>query len=614
MAKVIVALIVVPFALFGIESLIGGGGVQYVAEVNGEGISAGELQQEINQQKRRLINNMGDQLDPSMLDDQLLSGPALEIMVQKALLLQAAGKYGMAVSDQHLGTVVAEIPAFQTGGRFDPELYRRVLSDQGYSPGIFKNVLRDDLVMSQLRAGLAASEFVTAATVDQFALVSEQQRDLRYMVMPLDDFRAGAEIPESDVLAWYEANPDNFMTTESVILEFIEIRLDDLRKPVNAEEVRELYELEQDSFQRQEERLVSHILFEQREGETPEALQVRIEAVRQLVESGEKPFAELAREHSDDVGSTASGGELGYTSGESFPAEIEEVVAMLEVDRVSQATESDAGWHLLMVNEIRAAEILEFEAVSMELEQRLQREQAAIELLKQVETLRDLVFNAEDLSGPASELELEVQVSEAVERGQADGLFSDARLQQAAFSPTVLQEAYNSEVMELSEEHYVVLRLREHKMPELEPLDEVRDRVLADLKEEAAREAILEKANELLLALRSGASIEDLALGNQYEWQVELGARRDNRAVPATLLERAFELPEPGPEGIFEYIQNAEGDIELFQLVRVQQADPAALPPARRNSILMGLQSQASRAVDSHYQEELRAQADVTLL
>jgi len=162
-AKVIVALIVVPFALFVIESLLSGGGVQFVAEVNGQGISAVELQQQINQQKRRLLMSMGENIDPAMLDDQMLAGPSLDFMIRKELLLQSAKSNGLAVSDTRLGEVIGEMEVFQNAGRFDPELYRRVVSDQGYSPGAFQQALREDMLLTQLRAGLAGSEFTTTA-------------------------------------------------------------------------------------------------------------------------------------------------------------------------------------------------------------------------------------------------------------------------------------------------------------------------------------------------------------------------------------------------------------------------------------------------------------------
>lgn len=317
-AKVIVAIIVVPFALFGIESLLGGGGVQYVAEVNGEGISTSELQQQINQQKRRLLMNLGDNVDPSMLDDQMLAGPALEYMIQQKLLMQAAREYGLAISDQRLGEFIADMAPFQVEGVFDPQLYRRVVSDQGYSPAGFQTALRDDLLMMQLRAGLASSEFATASEVDQMEAIREEQRDVRYLLLPLDRFRGEVALDEEQVQDWYDSNQDQFMTEESVELDYIQLRTTDFYQPVEEERLRELFELEQEQLQQPEERRVSHILFEQAEGETDDELQQRIADVALRLGTADSSFAAIATELSADVGSAGYGGDLGFTSGDTF--------------------------------------------------------------------------------------------------------------------------------------------------------------------------------------------------------------------------------------------------------------------------------------------------------
>ncbi|MCZ6828330.1 MAG: SurA N-terminal domain-containing protein [Gammaproteobacteria bacterium] len=612
MAKIIVGLIIVPFALFGIESLVGGGGARYVAEVNGEGITAPELQQQINQQKRRLLMSMGENIDPSMLDDQLLAGPTLEFMIQKKLFLQAAGEYQMAVSDAALGNIIGAIEAFQIEGKFNSERYRQVLSDQGYSLGSFQDSLRDDLLMTQLRAGLSGSEFVTKQEFNQMAVVNEEQRDLRYLVMPLDDFRSEADLSEAEIEAWYEQNQQSFKTTESVVLEYVELSAVDFYPEVAEDEVRELFELERDAFQLPEERAISHILFEQGEDESDGELQARIEKVVAELAQAEKSFAELARIYSQDLGSANFGGELGLTSGDSFPAEIEAAVAALAVDEVSAPVPSDAGWHLLKVTEIRAGKVVDFAEVRAELELRLQQEGGQRELVKAVEELRDLVFNAEDLAEPAASLELELHTGTEISRNQQQGLFADPRLISAAFSKEVVEDGYNSDVIELDEAHYVVLRVSEHKPPSVKPLREVRGEMLAVMTEELAKERITERAEALLASLHAGASIEELALANDYPWQVELGAKRDNRNVPASMLARVFTLPVPvDSDSLFDYVQTAGGDIEIFELVRVMAGNSDTLAPARRQQLSGRLLQEGSSAVDAHYQKALLARADI---
>jgi peptidyl-prolyl cis-trans isomerase D len=611
MAKVVVAIIIVPFALFGIESLIGGSGVQSVAEVNGEAISAQDLQQEINQQKRRLLTSMGDEVDPSMLDDQVLSGPTLEMMIQKALLRQAAGDYGLAVSEQQVGSVIGSIEAFQVGGRFDPQLFRQVLSDQGFSPGGFQRSLQDDLLMNQLRSGLAGSEFATPAEVDAVAAIVDESRDLRYLVMPLETFRDAVAVDEARLEAWYAEHQQRFMSEESVDVEYIELTLDDFRAPVDEAELMEAYELEKDNFVLPEQRGVSHILFEQADGESEEALLGRIEEVQALIDGGQD-FATLAGEYSQDVGSAAVGGDLGFTSGDSFPAEIEEVIAGLTLGAVSAPVESDAGWHLFKVTEIRDGGVDDFESVRAQLEQQIGEDRARRDLIQKVERLRDLAFNAEDLAGPAGDLELEVETAKQVTRDQGSGLFSNAQLIAAAFGSEVLNDRFNSPVIELSDGHFVVLRVTEYREPKAQPMAAVRSQVIAAVEQEQARELISARADELLAEARGGASIESLAQASGYEWQVELAARRDSRTVPSSLLRRAFQLAAPAPgTSSHDYVVSPEGDVQLFQLVRVTPGQPGNMNKVRRDSLQQGLAGEYMRAVDTQFQQTLRESADV---
>jgi peptidyl-prolyl cis-trans isomerase D len=291
---------------------------------------------------------------------------------------------------------------------------------------------------------------------------------------------------------------------------------------------------------------------------------------------------------------------------------MESAIAALQLNEVSPAVQSDAGWHIIKLTEIRTGENRSFDDVRPELESQLQTAEAGRELVKTVEQLRNLVFNADDLSGPAGEVGLSVLQSDAITRDQREGLFANPRLLAAAFSTEVLNDGFNSDVIEIDPEHFVVLRKNTHSLPAVEPLESVRDRVVASIIQESASQAIREKASSLLAELRNGASIEDVALANQYQWQVELGAKRDNRDVPPTLLRRAFQLPAPTEgERALEYVQNNEGDIELFELVRVIPGDVSKLNAARREALGSRMMNELARRADELYQQELQAHAEI---
>ncbi len=606
------ALIVVPFALVGVESLLSGGGVQYVAEVGSDRIPATELQLQINQQKRRLLMTMGENIDPSLLDDQLLAGPSLEFLIQKSLLIQAAADYDMSVSDQALVDFIADMDVFKVNGRFDEAMFRRVVADQGYSPAGFQAALKQDMLMTQLRSGIAGSTFATTAEVELLAAVAEEKRDIRYMVLPIAQFRSDAEVTEERIQAAYEANSASYMTEETVVLDYVELTTEDFLGEVDEDEVRELYELERDAWRQPEQRRVAHILITPGSDESPADAEARVAAIQNRLAAGEA-FADVAADASDDVGSASAGGELGFTDGSVFPEPMEEAIAQLDVGAISEPVQTEAGRHIIKLLELRPGEVREFADVRAELERRLASEAASRDLIQAVERLKDLAFNAEDLDRPAEQIGVEVEVSEPVSRSSADPLFSNGRLLAAAFSTEVLEDGFNSEVIELDAEHFVALRVRRHNLPELRPLAEVKSQIVAQLRDEIAREQIRAMAEQVLAELRAGSSIEALAQSNDYEWQVELATTRNNPSAPDTLLRRAFRLaaPEEG-QSTFDYVQNSEGDVEIFELVRVLQVSKDRLPAGRQQLIERQLISEHGQQADQNFLQQLRTDADIT--
>ena len=614
-AKVIIGVIVISFALFGIESILLGGGGTSMAEVNGEEISAIEVQQAVNNQKRQLINMLGDNLDPAMLDDDRLTPQAVQTIINRKLLTQSAADMNLAVSEREVGLVISRMEDFFIDGQFSPEMYKSVLANAGFTPASFKQGLVEDLILNQLRSGLAGSDFATPAELAATASATAELRDIRYLTMPLADFRTGAQLSEEDIVAYYEANQDEFLTEETVALEYIELHVDDFREPVSEDQLIAEFEMVKSDYEYQTENRVSHILFEQGADESDEALQERVEEARIALETG-KPFAELAGELSDDIGSSAAGGDLGFSAGDAFPPEMEEAIAALAVDQVSEPVSTDAGIHLILLTERREGKAITLDDIRMELEDRIELSVARSEILLMVENLRDQVFNAEDLSGPAESLALTVATSQPISRAGAEGVFANQNVVAAAFSEDVLEMGHNSEVVEISNEHFVVLRVKERNEPETLALAEVRASITQTLTEAEATANANATAEAAVLALRGGQSVEEYALENGYQWQVELAANRRNSAVPSAVLQRAFQLPAPveGQGSRVDYVASASGDVLVFELSRVTAGDFAALPE-REQSMLKGqLAAESGNLVQQEFQQGLYQRADINVL
>ncbi len=610
-AKIVVGLIVISFSFFGIESILVGGGGNEIAEVNGEPIYPQQLQQALDTQKRRLIAMMGDNLDPSMLDDERLGQQALEALINRELLMQSARDMGLVISDPEIGAVVASMEQFQVDGVFSPEVYRSVLSSAGYTPSYFKVSLSDDMLLGQLRSGIAGSEFVTQAELEANTQVISEQRDLRFFSIPRENFSTVSQITEDQIEAYYNANQDSFRTPESVDLDYLELTLKQFRQPVEQSAVREAYELAKQDASFQSQNRVSHILFE--EGAQDDLTQ-RIALAQAELDSG-VAFAEVAKEFSDDIGSADKGGDLGYTSGDTFPEPMETAIAQLEPGVVSAPVTTDAGTHLILVTERKAGEVASLKEMSKQLRETIQADEARIVLLRTVESLKDLSFNAEDLGYPAKELGLTVKQAKAVTRSQNKGLFSNSVLVEAAFSEEVLEAGNNSEVMELPGNKFVVVSVRRHNQPEVKPLAAIRAEVLAAVVEETTRAAVVAEAAQVLKQLRAGVPLAQLTESQGYQMQVELGVNRRNTVVPPEVLRRVFELPLPSAESLSaDFVMAPNGDAVVVELLQVDTGEYGALPAAEQAQLQQALSGEFGGLIDNEFQRGLRERAEITVL
>ncbi len=608
--KVIVGLIVLSFALFGVESILLGGSDDSVALVNGDKIRAVEVQQAANRQKQQIAAMLGENFDPSLIDDAQLSARALEGLVGNKLQQQWAESLGLTASDVQLGAQVAAIPAFQIDGRFSAELYKQSLAAAGFTPLTFREALRVDEIVKQLNGGLLASEFVTGAEARALARVNGETRSVRYAKVAGDRFQNTVEITQDQIQAYYDSNAAQFVSEEAVVLDYITLRADDFVEAVPEADLRAAYEQEISSYAYQDEARVSHILLIQGDDEADEAYAQRIQSAQTALTNGEA-FSVVAERLSDDIGSSSDGGDLGYTAGDVFPAEMEEAIKGLDINEVSGPVLTDAGTHLITVTDRRSSEPPSFMEMRSELEASLSQADAQRRLVSQVEALKDLTYTATDLREPAQTLGLDVVRSAPITRRGGQGVLGDDRVIAAAFSDLVIEEGW-SEVIEVSENEFVALKLVEHQPSAPQSIEQVSDRIVSVLTAQAEEEALRAFGNELLDQLAGGRTIEDVAQEHNLEWQVALQSRRGSADIPRQWQANIFAESSTGlPRRNFALGDN--GDALLYEVFAVQAGDEEALPEtlfaAMKSRQLRGLQTALQRGLS----ETLRDNADIEI-
>ena len=601
-AKVIIAIIIVPFALFGIDSLFNTSSQPPAARINGEKVSEAELQQAIAMQKRRLILVMGDQLDPAMLDDAVLRKPALDSLIKQQLLLQAADEAGIEVSEQQLNAVIAGMSQFQEDGRFSQERYQQVLRLQGYSGAFFKQLLRADLRIQQLSASVASSAFVTDAEVDDAIAYLYETRGFHSVTVPLSTYESDIELTEDDLQQFYRDNAARFQSQPKVKLSYLELTEEQFYQPVSEDQVVAEYENIIANLNTESEREAAHILLEINDQQSREQAMAKLESARAKLAEGES-FDALAQSLSEDVGSADDGGRLGFTRGDSFPPEFEEALAALSPGEVSKPVETEAGLHLIKLLSVKTPETPSLESMRLEITERLRRQQAKPELMATVESLKDLVFNADGLAMPAEELKLKIKRTAWLEKDADNELFAHERVMQAAFDAELRDQALNSEVFELSPERFLVIHVDDYQGPQTLPFDDVKQEIVAELTAEKARGLALEDAKAVEAALKAGERAETVAKARGLDWQAAQSIRRSDISVEQDIRRFVFQMPLPAEDAAsVSTLHRQSGDYLVVQLREHQVGQRQALDTETVASVRRSMnQNAASQAFSSYF-------------
>ena len=606
-AKIIIGLIVLSFAAFGLETLLPGGAGSSVADVNGEEISPFALQEAVTQQKRQLVSILGDNIDPAMLDDDRLQPRALESLIQRTLLLQKSLALNLIASEAQVGKSITAMEAFQLNGAFSPDAYRSVLANAGYTPERFRRAQAEDIVLTQLQTAISETEFITSNELSAAANVIAEERDVRYLVVSDADLVPPDAVSDEALRQYYEDNQATFFNPEQLIADYILLEASSFAVTVDESVVEEQYEAVKDEYVVAEQARVSHILLIQGDDESDSDYSQRITAVSERLALGEL-FTDLAGELSDDLGSASMGGELGFTDGTAFPDEMEEAIALLaSPGDISQPLETDAGTHFIRLEERISGDSVDYESVREELRASIEASEAERGLLVAVEELRDLVFNAVDLGEPAQALGTVVSRSNAFSRDEGEGIFADERLREIAFSADVKDAGNNSEVIELSGKRFAVVRVSEVREPQVAPFSEVETEVRAALEAELEAASLIDIRGNAESMLGAGESLEVVAQSLGLEWRVELAATRLSSQLPRPVLEAAFAMPDGQARKLQAVPVPGEG-YAMVQLARISPGDAQSLSGAETEQ-LEGLRTGEQRQLS--FDEFLLHQRDV---
>ncbi|AZP71600.1 peptidylprolyl isomerase [Pseudomonas poae] len=608
-AKTIIGIIVALMAFTGIEAIFqaSGNNKQDVAKVNGEEITQTELSQAVDMQRRQLMQQLGKDFDASLLDEKLLREAALKGLIDRKLLLQGAADSKFGFSEAALDQVILQTPEFQVDGKFSAERFDQVIRQLGYSRMQFRQMLTQEMLIGQVRAGIAGSGFVTDAEVLAFARLEKQTRD--FATVNIKANPAAVKITDDEVKAYYDQHAKEFMTPDQVVIDYLELKKSSFfdQVTVKDDELQAAYQKETANLA--EQRRAAHILIEVNDKVTDAQAKAKIEEIQARLAKGEK-FEALAKEFSQDPGSASNGGDLGFAGPGVYDPDFETALYALNKDQVSAPVRSTFGWHLIKLLGVEAPQVPTFSSLKDKLTKELKTQQVEQRYVEATKQLEDAAFEASDLAQPASDLKLTVRTSAPFGREGGEGVAANRAVVTAAFSPEVLDEGANSSAIELDPETIIVLRAKEHLKPAQLPLESVAAAIRTQMTKERASAAAKAHADELIASLRDGKTPLNQPVDGQA-WKVTEAATRNQEAIEPAVLQALFRMPKPAAKDkpTFTTVTLADGSLVIVRLNGVNEA--AAPTDEEKAQIRRFLASRVGQQDFAAYRKQLEEKADI---
>jgi peptidyl-prolyl cis-trans isomerase D len=588
MMGILFLLIIPSFVLFGLEgySRFNDKGA-VVAKVNGNKINQAEWDAAHKREVDRIRTSMPN-IDAKMFDTAEAKYATLERLVRDQVISAAAQKLQLVASDTRLARELQQSPviaALRTAdGKLDMERYKQLAASQGMTPEMFEMQVRADLSNRQVIQGVQASAYATPAQTQTAMNAFMQRREVQILNFPAAEYLGKITVSDADLQAYYDKNKDKYQSSESADIEYIVLDIESLRQSItlNEQDLKSYYEQNLQRLSSKEERRASHILITAAK-DLPEAekktARAKAEELLQLVKAKPASFADVARKHSQDPGSALKGGDLDFFGRGAMVKAFEDAAFSMKKSDISELVESEFGYHIIQLTDIKAAKAQSFESLRPSLEADLKKQQAQRKYAELAETFSNTVYEQSDSLKPvADKLKLNIQKASQVTRQatQTRGVLSHPALLQAIFSEVSLQKQRNTEAVEVAPSTLVSARVVKHQPAATLPLVEVKEFVKRALTQEKAAEMAKAQGEQRLSALKASTGADNLP--NAIVISREKTQRQLPKVVDAVLRADPNKLPS---------VSGVDLGVQGFAVVRVTKV----LPPEAENKELM-LQAQ----------------------
>jgi peptidyl-prolyl cis-trans isomerase D len=617
-AAIILGLVTIPFALWGINTYFESSGRLNVAKVNGVDISVESYKRALENQRRSLQQMLGRSVDPRLFDTPEFRERVLDGLIDELLFVADVEASGYRVSNAELSRQIRLAPQFQRNGQFDPKLYEALLRNEGLDVTGFEARLRRDALIRQAESGFLQSAIAMSSEIQMLHKLQAQQRDATVALLKPARLRDRVKISAQAIEQEYTANADRYQTPERVRVEYIRLAAADLAKDVRVseDEVRKAMTDASASAAGKEERRASHILVKLPQGADAQAeteAMAKAQKLRAKLLAG-ADFATLARKNSEDPGSAAQGGDLGFVGRGALAKEFEQTLfALKKPGELSAPVRTSYGLHLIKLTGVKAAPSAPV-VTRTKVEAELRTRKAEERFFELSEKFQNLVYEQSDSLKPAADLlGLKIETSGWLTRaGGGSGIVAEPKIIAAAFDPEVLGQGRNSSTIEVGRNTLVALRIATHEPRKLRPLAEVRSEIEKTLLTNALLAEAERLAQEALAKLRVGESFQDVTRQFQMDTQTSRLYARKAAGIDPQLLSAIFKTAHPeGGKSAYGSAVLADGAVAIFALKRVTEPEKPVVVGAEADTLRKLIEARRGREYLDSYRNGLRQQAKI---
>jgi peptidyl-prolyl cis-trans isomerase D len=576
-AQFILALIALPFAFFGVDYYFrADSGEQTVATVGSAKITRAQYDEVMREQQDRMRQALGRNYDPAIFDTPEARFALVNELVNQKLLENRARTGKFRVSDTQLFQFISQLPPFQEDGRFSADRYKQVLAAQGMTPLGFEQRVRDELTLAPLQESISSANIVARASTERYLSLLEQQREVAVASLDPEPFAKDVKIDDAQVKSYYEQNQAAFQTPEQAKIEYVMLTQEALAPKVKVEpaEVKAAYDTNARQYTTQEQRQAAHILITVKpdaKDEEKAAAKRKAEALLAQVQANPAKFADIAKANSQDPGSAQQGGDLGAFARGAMVKPFEDAVFAAKVGDIVGPVQTDFGYHIIKVTNVRPARVQAFDDVKAQIETDLKRQKAAQSFATDAEKFQNLVYEQADSLAPvAKALDLSVQTTPLETRSQIQALaMNNAKFVQALFSPESRESKRNTEAIEIAPNVLMAGRIVDYKPATPRPFAEVESEIRRQLKERAASELAQKAGVQKLALLQAGKS--DAQAGVSFAKPLTVNRSQAQPGLSPDALTKVFQA-SPAKLPVYAGAVNERGGYSIYKVIKVIDA------------------------------------------